>query len=238
MKYLLTILLCLWSIPAFSAINVFQHKGFGSSIANNSISVTFNPTGANDLIVVSLNIGGSPFISTMKDSSGNSYTQFPSASYPSNQNYTYYIPHSTLGTTSITATFTGTDSGKSEIEMWEVSGFFNAVPDVGNATITGVQSGGVATGLSLTTSGNYGFIVAADTTNGTVTGNPAGGNAFTSGGDILDGEGFVSLVTSSTGTYNPAWTDSGSAFQNWEGAFMDNTTTAIQNATIRNANIN
>ena len=121
--------------------------------------------------------------------------------------------------------------------MWEVSGFFNAVPDGGNATITGVQAGGKATGLSISTTGNKDFIASADITNGTVTANPTAGNAFTSGGDILDSEGFVSLVTSSSGTYNAQWTDSGSAFSNLIAAFTDNTNVLINNAVIKNATI-
>ena len=88
-------------------------------------------------------------------------------------------------------------------------------PDVGN-TNTGTTTGGLDTGATVTTTSSPGFIAAMDS-GGDETQNPATGNQFVSGGGVIDDTvggnivGYVSLITSSTGSYTPVWGDNQTA---------------------------
>lgn len=218
------------------ALSVVQHCSGSTTVASTACTVNLNQTsGSNNLLVVQLNIGGAPFISTMSDSKGASYTQYASASVPSDQLYTYYLTASSSGTASVKAVFTAADGGNSEMEVWEVSGWtVGPVTDVAATTITGVQSALTATAPSVVTTGLSGFIAACDITNGAVLINPATGNNFTAGGDIISGEGFCSLLSTGASTYTAAWHDNGTSFACLVAAFKDNisgptTSTGIMN---------
>lgn len=239
LTFLIIFLLLMFS-NAFAALSVVQHTGIGLGTVSSG-SVTVTSTGSGNLLVVMLILGNTlPTTVTSVSDGANSFTQFPNAypaGSPQGTNDVWYLPQSVSGKTSITVNLTGAPTFGWDIEFWEVSGFKSPLPDVAGIITNGAQLTGTATGAGVITTGTADFIVAGDNTSNAVTANPKAGNEFTSGGDIWGGDGYCSLITTTAGFHQPAWTDNGNTFTSSTAAFRDPNTTHIYNAKISNAKI-
>jgi hypothetical protein len=193
-----------------------------NSIANtNTITISVVATGSGNLLVVGASNTNAVTIASVSDGT-NSFTQASNAaaSAGSFRSDMWYLLSSTAGKTTITITFSGgAGTYYKEGWFWEVQGITSATFDVGGHTNNGVQSGGLATGPSLTTTGTKEFVAAIDLTSSAVYG-PAPGNEFVYGGDqTADNDGSSSLITKTTGAHQPVWTDDGGSFVSSAAAF-------------------
>lgn len=202
-----------------STITEVQHTSSFSQVSSVISTVTVASTGAGNLLVVGTSNAGARTVTSVSDGT-NSFTQATNAAATSTgtgagYSDVWYLLSSTAGKTTITVTWSGAaGTFFKDIFFWEVNGFISPVFGSANHVNQGAQSGGTATGASVTTASTQSFAVGIDSTNGTVSANPASGNAFTSGGNInaTSGNAGCSLIASASGTYNPAWTDNGAIF--------------------------
>jgi len=232
-RLILALVLCLACVPDVSALTVVQHvltkQGTGTP---SSLAATVSATGAGNLLVAAVTTFNSPAHNPSGVTDGtNSFTQFTGARLTGTGSFAgvvddvYYLPSSTAGKTTITLNV-GTATTFLEIEVWEVSGWTSTPTEDGSQNLGaggGTCVGTDCTGQQITTTGASGFVVAHNGTNaGSTVQNPKTGNAFTSGGDA-SGDGFVSLITTGTGTYTPVWTTtvSGDTFVSETTAFKD-----------------
>ena len=202
------------------ALAVVQHK-FGSTNANqNTVAVTVTSTGGGNLLVAGTYNNGTMTVSGVSDGTNN-FTQFAGAQIANSNRIAdcWYLSISTSGKTTITATFSVTNTSRKIAWVWEVSGFSVPTTD-GVAGTTGTAQN--PTGASLTTKAVSGFLAAVCGYANTISTNPAAGNEFTSGGDIADGNGGCSLISSSATAHQPAWSgDQSSAFTTFTAAFKE-----------------
>lgn len=241
--FLISFLLFIFS-PCFAAITVVQHTGLQSStnvstfILNNSNGVNgFTATGNGHLLICIISYPTNVSLTGISDGA-DSFIEFPNAfalnTTAAFEMDVWYVPKSISGATAVTLNFNGPASFI-DFEFWEVSGFTKPVPDTVGIVNNGLTSGGLDTGAAVKPRTANEFIVAGDTTDGSLTANPTGGNEFTSGGDILNGDGFVSYISSSTASAQPQWTDSGGTnFVSSTAAFVD----SISRVYLRNSKIN
>lgn len=235
-----TLFLLLTFSNAFAALTVIQHSGeYLASQSTAALNIT-QATGSGNLLVVMVYYDTSTTVTNVTDGTNN-FTQFSNGvfNFGSNGIGVWYLPKSVSGKTTVTATLSAPPFNVT-LEFWEVSGFINPGPDVAASISSGVQSGGAATGAAVTPSSSNDFIVAGDSTNGDVTVNPKAGNVFTSGGDITGGgfTGYVSYISTSTASAQPAWTDDGTSFVSETAAFKNITIVQrINNARINNAKL-
>jgi hypothetical protein len=144
----------------------------------------------------------------------------------------WYLPSSTSGKTTITATFNGSPTIR-EILYFEVSGAVVSFSRDGVATNATVQTGSGTddTGPSYTTHSTVGFVIGAVVVFNAVSVNPKAGNAFTAGGDIdaTTGDAACSLISSSASSKQPVWTDAGTGqkYQAMTVAFQDGSSTVF-----------
>lgn len=232
-KNLLAALFLIFSnIPAMAALTVVQHGANRSTANSAQISITVTSTGSNNLLVAGTGNSDTRTVSSVSDGTNN-FTQATSAAGTdaTYQSDVWYLLKSISGKTTITVTFSGAASTFSkEVWFWEVSGFSSVVYDLGNNVTNGVQSGGSATGASVTTTGTTGFIVGIDKTQGSVTVNPKAGNEFTSGGDINSvSDAGCSLISSTAAAHQPVWTDNGTDFCSSTAAFKEGNHTNLIN---------
>jgi hypothetical protein len=189
-----------------STANIVQHAGNYSATATTSGTVTLSPTGSGNLIVVAL----SKTVATQVTDGTNLFTVVPGSS-----NQYWYLPNSTAGKTTITASFPSTNW---EMEVWEVSNLVSPMLDTVSNNTTGIQSGGIATGSSLTTASIPEVLFSFDKSNSSSSvSNPN----WISGGDILFGDSYVSSITTTTGTFTPTWTDGGTSFASESVSFKN-----------------
>lgn len=222
-----------------NALAVVQHKVNASAAGGTSLSVTVTATGGGNLLVAATMTKNAALVTSVSDGSNNFIRVGGAYQSGSNNSATdvWYWPKSSSGVTSITVNFNGATTNFCSMEVWEVSGFTLPVVDKA-ATISGTQSGGVATGAAVVTRTTNEFVVASDWTGGAVTANPKAGNEFTSGGDLDAGnDGFVSLIASTAASHQPAWTDNGANFTSSTVAFMEATSTYINNAKVGKAKL-
>jgi hypothetical protein len=213
------------------ALAFVQAHGANVTDTNTTVSVTVSATGTGNLLVVCPdNFDATPgnvgSITGVSDGT-NAFTQVPSMDNLSGttvRSDVWYLPVSTSGKTTITATFSrNTGSYFKSILFIEISGFTNPVVDVHNVTNTASCSAN-QNGAAVTTTATVAAIVAFGMV-GNITANPHSGNAFTSGGTISSGDAVCSLLASSTGTYTPAWDmTAGNKFWGSTVAFKESTT--------------
>ena len=224
--FLLSALLLLPANPSvFAAVSVVQHKVNFSGSGASSISTTVTATGSGNLLIAGTISAHSHFPVISVSDGTNNFIKFPEATgidiLNDAQAEIWYLPQSTSGKTLITLTI-GSTSTFIGLEVWEVSGFTNPVPDATGTVNDGVQTGGTATGSAVRTRSSKGFIVGMDITEQAVSSNPAAGNEFTSGGDIdAGGDAFCSLISTTAATHQPSWTDNGNTFTSITAAFKE-----------------
>jgi hypothetical protein len=215
-----------------SSITEVQHTSSFSQTSSVTSTVTVTSTGAGNLLVVGTSNAGARTVTGVSDGT-NAFTQATGAAGTSTgtgSGYSdiWYLLSSSAGKTTITVTWSGAaGTFFKDIFFWEVNGLISPIFGSGNHINQGTQSGGTATGASVTTVLSQGFAVGVDSTNGAVSANPASGNAFTSGGNInatSDNAG-CSLIVAAAGTYNPAWTDSGTVFASSTAVFTGTAST-------------
>lgn len=196
---------------------VVQHKK-GSGAANaNTQAVTVTAFGAGRLIVVGITGSNSGrTVLSVTDNSGSppTYLQATNArgiETASAWSDIWYALSSSSGATTVTVTFSATNTDEKNVEVWEVSGLTGVAFDLASH-VDNQPNSSTPLGPSITTTGAVGFAVGVAATDSGVTANPHAGNAFTSGGDISTQSvhGFVSLLTSSAASIQPQWDTSGS----------------------------
>lgn len=208
------------------AITLVQHKS-NSSASGTTLAVTIAANSANNLIVVVAGGGSATItvtgVSDNATGGSNTYVQAASARATATGHMIdcwYVLSAAHAGATTVTVTFSSSISG--DAFVMEVSGFTTAALDVVGTVNNGVQSGGQATGASVTTTSTTGFIIAGDITNAGVTANPHAGNEFTSGGDV-DGNSNAacSKISSTAAAHQPVWDDTGTVFVSNTVAFKE-----------------
>lgn len=217
------------------AIAVVQHVAHrttsGTGGAINAITVT--ATGAGNLLVVGTRNDGAPFTTVSGVSDGSTaFTQFPSAAVDGTSPVSgyqldlWYLPVSASGKTTITVTWGAAGNFTKDSWFWEVSGIATVATDGRNGVASGTASGVVMTGGAVTTTGTAGFLVGLCTPSNDVAANPKAGNEFSSGGDNLNGNGGVSLISSTAASHTPVWdsTTSSDTFVSLTAAFAEATT--------------
>lgn len=214
------------------AIAVVQHKSFGVSDAGaTTVPVTVTATGNGNLLVAIAVCNDKALTVTGVSDGTNAFTQYPSATFNSGADLNswmadcWYLPTSTTGKTTVTATFSGSPTVR-EIFCFEVSGFILLARDVvaTNATVQ-TGSGTDDAGPAVVTTSVKGFIVAAVVVANSVSVNPKAGNEFVSGGDkdATTGDASCSLASVTAASHQPVWTDAGSnqKYQAMTVAFKD-----------------
>lgn len=214
------------------AISVVQHKSQGFNDAGAATAaVTVTATGNGNMLVAMMACNNKALTITGVSDGTNAFTQFPGAAFNSGADTSswmgdcWYLPTSTSGKTTITATFSGSP-GVREIFVFEVSGFILVARDgvAVNATVQ-TGSGTDDAGPALATTSIKGFVVGFIVVNNSTSVNPKAGNEFTSGGDIdvTTGDACCSLVSVLAASHQPVWTDAGSAqkYQAMTAAFRD-----------------
>ena len=206
------------SIAAFreganpSGIFVQQNVAATSSVSANTLSIPVTATGAGNLLVVATSNNNPSSVASVSDGTntfthaGNTHASDLNYGFDSN---IFYLPSSTAGKTSLTVTFNGAAGTYQKTAwFWEVSVFSNVQYDLGNNLVNGAADGaGVVTGTPAPTSGTTEFVVGTATVGSTVTSNPKSGNEFTYGGNVMNGDGAVSLISSTAATHTPVWVD-------------------------------
>jgi len=214
MQILIRAFLCLLLLTSQSlaALTVVQHHvNYQAGVT--SLPVTMSSTGTGNLLIALVNSSGTT--TSVTDSNGNSFSSCAGAPYYGS-GFAFYLPRSTSGATTITAH--NSTTGGTEMEVWEVNGFLNPACDTSAFVSGGAQSGGVATGASVTTATAVEFIVAFDKSNGSATGTTG---AFTFDDQDGNGNGFAHVVTSAIGASTPSFLDGGSSFSEVTVAFKD-----------------
>ncbi len=230
MRLLLVFICLLFDSSVFAAVAVVQHKVHFHAGGASSISTTVTATGSGNLLVAAT-LSAQPHFLTISVSDGtNSFIKFPEATgtdiLNDAQAEIWYLPQSTSGKTLVTLTI-GASSDFIGLEVWEVSGFTNPVPDAVGVVNDGAQTGGTAAGSPVRTRSAKGFIVGMDLTSQSISSNPAAGNEFSSGGDIdAGGDAFCSLISTTAATHQPSWTDDGNTFTSITAAFKEFSTSS------------
>lgn len=206
------------------AVQLVQSAANTTTASANSIALTVSATGSGNLLVVAANNNGTRTVTGVSDGT-NAFTQASGAAGTNSAKNTdiWYLLKSTAGMTTITVTFSGSSGTfTKDAWFWEVTGFHHVAFDTAGHVNSGAQSGGLASGASVTTTGGLDFIVGVDLTNFAVTSNPKLGNAFISGGYILsDNDAASSLISQSAASYQPVWTDNGTSFTSSTAAFRE-----------------
>jgi hypothetical protein len=174
---------------------------------------TIPATGAGNMIVVGIQLGGgvntSTTISRITDNSGNVYAEAGAARSFDTGALTvgdiWYAKNSVAGATSITITPSSTVSNSYAV-IWEFSGADPTAPLDTSAVLDSQAATMSVSGASVTTSGANEAIVSIGIVADTVSG-IGGGNNFTND-STLAGNGWAHLFTTSNGTYAAAWTQS------------------------------
>jgi len=201
------------------AVALVQHKVQGVNDAGaTTVAVTVTATGNGNLLVALTACNNKALTVTGVSDGTNAFTQFPSAAFNSGaaiQSWAgdcWYLPNSTTGKTTITATFSGSATIR-EIFVFEVSGFILLARD-GVATNATTQTGAGTddAGPAFVTTSVKGFVIGFVIVNNVISVNPKAGNAFTSGGDIdaTLGDAACSLISVTASSKQPVWTDGGS----------------------------
>lgn len=238
MRTLTLLILFILSIysEAFAAITIVQHVPT-LVFSNSTLSATVSATGSNHLLVALITAPTGITVTSVSDGVNN-FKQFPNAYTNGNGAMdVWYLPQSVSGKTTITVNVSAS-TAFIELEFWEVSGFISPFPDVVGTLPNGTQSGGNATGPAVTPSASNDFIVAGDGNNGGgITQNPLTGNVFSSGGDTIGTDGFVSDIATSSASAQPVWQDPGSIFWALTAAFRNAGGVYIGKANIGKARI-
>jgi len=228
---LLTLFLLVIYSNAFASLTIVQHTNNGFSLpVSTTWSLPITATGNGNLLVAGiLSACSSQYATISSVSDGtNNFTQFPNAVGETLVSPTYYLsdvwylPKSNSAKTTITVNLN--TSGDISVEIWEISGFTNPIPDVAGVVNNGTDVANTDTGAAVITTSTTGFVVGENCTQYQVTANPAAGNEFTSGGDIdPNHNGFCSLISSTAASHQPTWTDStnGSLFVSSTAAFKE-----------------
>jgi hypothetical protein len=209
-------------------IAVVQHVNNLTAGSGTTEAVTVASTGAGNLLVAMTLTTTSASVTGVSDGT-NGFQQFPAALLAGTGGFAtlmvdvWFLPRSASGKTVITATFSPSSSERA-LEVWEVSGFTNPVPDGtnGNSNDAG-SAGSVDTGMPVTTTAP-GFVVAYCGETNTVTLNPDTGNEFSAGGDLsAPGQAWCSLISLAGGVHTPAWhsNTASSAFLTFTAAFRE-----------------
>lgn len=176
--------------------------------ATNVLTVT--STGAGNLLVMLTHHAlTTTTVSGVSDGT-TAFTQFAGAALtgPSSNGRLecWYLLSSNSGKTTMTTTFSTTDTFNKDVWFFEVSGLTSPATDGSNGNATVTASGFVMTGTAVTTTSTSGFVLGLMVPNNNVVLNPNTGNEFTSGGDNLNGNGSVSLLSTTAASHTPEWT--------------------------------
>ncbi len=172
---------------------------------------TIPATGSGHLIVVGLQLGGGVSTSTtflsVTDNAGNIYAEAGAARSIDTGASTvidiWYAKNSVAGATSLTISPSAGFSNAGAV-IWEFSGVDTSSPLDRTAVLNSQSSTTTPSGapVSITSPGEVIISIAevANTATGIVS-----GNAFTNDSTLMS-NGWAHLITSSTGTYSPQWT--------------------------------
>jgi hypothetical protein len=199
-----------------------QSFSYVSTANSASAALPVESTGSGNLLVVAASDDGSRTVSSVTDGT-HSFKQVTNAAATNQTTRTdiWYLASSATGTTTVTVTFSGAaGTFAKELWFWEVRGINNPVVDAVAHTSAGAQSGGIATGAAVTTTGSADFVAAIDESSNMVSEDPTSGNEFVYGGSTdSNGNAACSLITTSASAHTPQWTDAGSSFANSTVAF-------------------
>lgn len=207
MKLIILIFLLLTS-DSWGAITLVQNATHTCSLVT-SCSVTVSSTGSGNSLI--MRATGAINITSVSDGTSN-FTKIPY-----NAGNYWFLPKSNSGKTSMTVSYNTTVSP--DLMFWEVSGFNYITPETFINQTGGSVSGGSATCNSITTLNAKDFIIAFNAGDGGATGTTG---SFTFDQEDVDGNGYAHLITSSAGTNNAVFTNSGTTFSCFEIAFKDN----------------
>ena len=204
--------------PAWAQISLVKVTGCGPN-AFPTTTCSIPATGSGHLIVVGFEGNrAADAITSISDNAGNSYVHAGNAaSSDSVSNLMadiWYAANSLPGGTTITINITPSgNTGTATI--WEFSGVSTTSPLDQTATLSNQSASSTPSGASVTTTGASEVIISVAVVQNNVTGISTG-NPFTND-ETLNGNGFAHLITSSTGTYTPQWT------QNAAGTYASST---------------
>lgn len=197
------------------AITLVQHKVNSTSANQATVAVTVTSTTAGNPLIVGAANGASMTVTGVTDNKAggtNIYTQATSAAASQGGGRTdvWYCLNPGGGVTSVTVTFSVSDTNVKDGWVFEVSGFSAAAFDLANHLNNGTGVGTTDTGVSVTTTSATGFVVGVIAVGTAIVTNPASGNEFTAGGDIAAGSSNAacSLISTTAAGHQPAWTDS------------------------------
>lgn len=212
-KQLIVVIACvLLSSPAWAALAEVQHKTATTIVSGNTVAVTVTALGSGNLVIVGAMGSGSETITGVSDGS-NTYVQATSCralSVGGRFTDVWYAKNSTSGPTTVTVTFSATNTNRREAYVQEVSGADTSAPfdNCGTATGTGSDCPGTTsnwncTGAADTTSAANTYIIGIMRTSG-VCGNTGAGGGFTND-DASSAGCAVHRIVSSAATYTPIY---------------------------------
>lgn len=188
---------------------VVQHLALRNSAAAATNVLTVSATGAGNLLVVLARSNDPAFTIAGVSDGTTAFTQFAGAALSNAANGIldcWYLLSSNSGKTTITTTFSASGANNKDVWFFEVSGLVSPATDGSNGNATVTASGFVMTGAAVTTTSTSGFVLGLMVPNSNVVLNPNTGNEFTSGGDNLNGNGSVSLLSTTAASHTPVWT--------------------------------
>lgn len=197
------------------AIAVVQHVKNETNVSQNNVAVTTSSTVGGNLLVVGVANTGTLTTVGVVDNKGNTYQKVPNSDFvgaTTDKGDVWFCPRAISGVTSVTITYSTTDTSFKCGWVWEVSGISSPVVDGAIAANNQIGAGTSDAGAILLTRTTAGFAVGVIVTSGGIATNPTGGNEFSAGGDIqaTSGNAACSLIYNTAATHQPVWTDGGS----------------------------
>jgi len=208
---ILALVLAVCVAPAQAAVTLVQHATNRNTASAATVAITVSSTGSGNLIVVGCRNDGGHTVSGVSDGT-NAFTQFASAAIAGTGSLAgvnldvWYLLSSTSGKTTITITYNASALYNKDGWVWEVSGMGTVSTDGVNTGHNTGSAGSVETGVSVTTTSTTGFLIGLDSPLNNVLLNPNTGNEFSAGGDNQNGNGGVSLISTTAASHTPQWT--------------------------------
>jgi len=228
---ILALLGWLIALPSWAAVTITQHVGTWSNASANSVALTVTSTASGALLIVSCGTNyplATDACTGVTDNQSNTYTEATNAASTGASSGTtdvYYKLSGTGGVTTVTCSYTLTDTKQKYCHLTEVAGFTTAAFDLAGHVDNQTASSNVETGASITTTSTTGFVLGVVMSGSTVDQNPNSGNEFTSGGDVINSDFAVAtLISSTAAAHQPVW------HANFSTTFFSASTVAFKEA--------
>lgn len=209
------------------AIAIVQHSSIPSNASSVTVALTVTPTAKGNLLVACCGNNGGRVTLGVTDGASDFKPVAGSVSSNVDGRATdvWFLPLSSAGPTTITATFSGAPGTfEKSIFFFEVSGFSSPGVDVAGVVNNGAGSGTDVNGAPVLTTSDQGFIAAIAIVASAIVDNPKTGNEFSSGGDLSTfSDAACSLISATAAAHQPVWTDSvsGVSFASSTAAFKE-----------------